>query len=319
MRHLFIADPLPLLSVAADTTIAFMREAARRGHEIHTAEVQDLTVAEGGRVFAGARATKVGEGEAWFELGAPSRLACQDFDVVWMRKDPPVDLAFVRVCQLLCLIRPPTLVVNDPRGLLELDEKLFALRFPDLVPESFVSRHIAELLAFREHLGGEMIVKPIGGCGGAGVFRLGPGDPNVRAVLELATQQGTQLQMAQRYVPEVREGDKRIIVLEGEPIGAVLRVPRADESRANFHVGGTAARAPLTDRDREICARLRPELERHGVLFAGIDVIGRYLTEINVTSPTGVREINRLEGSVLEARVLDAVERRVTTRPTREA
>jgi len=293
MRHLFIADPLPLLSVAADTTIAFMREAARRGHEIHTAEVQDLTVAEGGRVFAGARATKVGEGEAWFELGAPSRLACQDFDVVWMRKDPPVDLAFVRVCQLLCLIRPPTLVVNDPRGLLELDEKLFALRFPDLVPESFVSRHIAALLAFR--------------------------DPNVRAVLELATQQGTQLQMAQRYVPEVREGDKRIIVLEGEPIGAVLRVPRADESRANFHVGGTAARAPLTDRDREICARLRPELERHGVLFAGIDVIGRYLTEINVTSPTGVREINRLEGSVLEARVLDAVERRVTTRPTREA
>ena len=318
MRHLFIADPLPALSAAADTTIAFMREAARRGHEIHTAVVQGLTVAEGGRPFAQARATKVGDGEPWFELAAPSALACDDFDVVWMRKDPPVDLAFMRICQLLCLIRPPTLVVNDPRGLLELDEKLFALHFPDLAPESFVSRNIAELLAFREHLGGEMIVKPIGGCGGSGVFHLTREDHNVRALLELATQGETQLQMAQRYLPDVREGDKRIILLEGEPIGAVLRVPRAYESRANFHVGGTAARAPLTDRDREICARLRPELVRHGVLFAGIDVIGRHLTEINVTSPTGVREINRLEGTVLEARVLDVVEQRVAARPPRE-
>ncbi len=159
-----------------------------------------------------------------------------------------------------------------------------------------------------------MIVKPLGGCGGEGVFHLTPTDRNVRAILEMATRQGTEYQIAQRYIPEVRDGDKRIIVLEGEPIGAVLRVPQHWESRANFHVGGTPKRTTVSDRDREICSRIGPALVECGILLAGIDVIGDWLTEVNVTSPTGIREINALDGVCLEARVIDAIERRVAAR-----
>jgi glutathione synthase len=189
-------------------------------------------------------------------------------------------------------------------------EKLFGLQFPEIIPESLVSCQIEELLAFRDKLGGEMVIKPLHGAGGEGVFHLAPHDRNVGAILETATRHGSRYQLAQRYIPEIREGDKRIILLEGEPIGVVLRVPRYGETRANFHVGGKAERTELTDRDREICARIGPALLDRGVIFAGIDVIGRWLTEVNVTSPTGICEINWLEGTALEALVLDAVERR---------
>jgi glutathione synthase len=311
MRHAFIVDPLPALNVAKDSTIAFMREAARRGHELWTAQVDTLGVAEGGHAFAALAPTRLADGDPWYRLEPASAARLRDFDVVWMRKDPPYDLNYFFATHLLDRVEPPALVVNAPRGLRDVTEKLFTLRFPELCPETLVSRRIDELLAFREKLGGEMIIKPLGGAGGAGVFHLTREDRNVVSLLELATRHGTEYQMAQRYIPEVRKGDKRILLVEGEPVGAVLRVPLHWETRANFHVGGSPVRAKLTRRDREICARIGPVLVEHGIVFAGIDVIGDWLTEVNVTSPTGIREVNELDGVRLETKVLDSVERRV--------
>jgi glutathione synthase len=311
VRHAFIVDPLTSLSVDQDTTIAFMREAQRRGHQVHTCGVESLAASPGGRPVARLAPTRLRDGDPWYEADPELELPLTDFDVVWMRKDPPYNLEYLYATHLLSLVSPPALVVNDPRGLREVDEKLYALRFPEICPESLVTRSIADLLAFREKLGGEMIIKPIGGAGGEGVFHLSPDDRNVRAILELATGHGARYQVAQRYLPEIREGDKRIILVDGEPAGAVLRVPLHWESRANFHVGGSAQATGITERDREICDRIRPALIEEGILFAGIDVIGSSLTEINVTSPTGIREIRALGGPAIEEQVLDSVERRV--------
>jgi glutathione synthase len=310
MQHLFIVDPLPALRPAADTSVAFMREAARRGHRVCACLVRDLRIEPPGAPAARFVEIALREGDEWYQVLREGQSRLGDFDVVWMRKDPPYDLDYFFTTHLLSLVEPPALVTNDPRGLREVTEKLFVLRYPELTPRSLVSRRIDELLAFREQLGGEMILKPLDGCGGEGVFHLSGSDRNVQTILELATAHGTRYQIAQAYVPEVRDGDKRIILVEGEPRGAVLRVPLAWETRSNFHVGGTPARAALTARDREICARIGPDLRELGIVFAGIDVIGDWLTEINVTSPTGIQEIDRLEGAALEADVLDAVERR---------
>ncbi len=310
MRHLFIVDPVPGLNPDADTSVVFMREAARRGQRVATCGVADLSVGPGGRAHGRWSEVRVSEGRDWFAIEGQAAGELSEFDVVWMRKDPPYDLNYFFVTHLLDLVAPTTLVVNAPRGLREVTEKLFILQFPELCPESLVSRSIPELLEFRRKLDGEMVIKPLDGCGGEGVFHLTAEDRNVQAILELGTRHGTTYQIAQRYIPEVRDGDKRIIVVEGEPIGAVLRRPQHWETRANFHVGGTAIKAPITPRDREICARIGPALREFGIVFAGIDVIGQWLTEVNVTSPTGIQEINRLDGVVLEGRVLDAVERR---------
>jgi glutathione synthase len=310
MRHLFIVDPVPGLNPDADTSVVFMREASRRGHQVATCGVSELSVGPGGSARARWLETRVRDGRDWYEIAAQGSGELAEFDVVWMRKDPPYDLNYFFVTHLLDLVPATTLVVNAPRGLREVTEKLFILRFPDLCPESLVSRSIPELLEFRRKLGGEMVIKPLDGCGGEGVFHLTPEDRNVQTILELGTRHGTTYQIAQAYVPEVRDGDKRIIVVEGEPVGAVLRRPLHWETRANFHVGGTAVKTAVTEREREICARIGPSLREFGIVFAGIDVIGRWLTEVNVTSPTGIQEINRLDGVVLEKLVLDAVERR---------
>jgi len=310
MRHLFIVDPLPGLNPDADTSVVFMREAARRGHKVATCDVAELGVGPGGRAVGKWAETRVRDSHDWYEVAGEGSGSLGEFDVVWMRKDPPYDLNYFFTTHILDLVPATTLVVNAPRGLRDVTEKLFILRFPDLCPESLVSRSIRELLAFRDKLGGEMIIKPLDGCGGEGVFHLTKDDRNVQALLELGTKRGSTYQIAQRYIPEVRAGDKRIIVVEGEPVGAVLRVPQHWESRANFHVGGTAAKTPITARERAICARIGPELVAQGIVFAGIDVIGDWLTEVNVTSPTGIQEINRLDGVQLERLVLDAVLRR---------
>ena len=319
MRHLFIVDPLAALNVTQDTSVTFMREAARRDQQVFACGLSDLVVGPQGaaRAVVTQLTLDPAEDDAWYRAAAPHDAALSEFDVVWMRKDPPYDLSYFTATHLLSLVTPPTLVVNDPSGLREVTEKLFVLRYPDLTPESLVSRSMAALQAFREKLGGEMVIKPVEGCGGEGVFHLTPGDRNVTALLELSTQHETRYLIAQRYVPEVREGDKRVILLDGEPIGAVLRVPRANESRANFHVGGRAVKTEISDRDREIAARLAPGLREHGILFAGIDVIGDWLTEVNVTSPTGIVEINALDGVALERQVLDRVEQRVAERRAR--
>lgn len=313
MLHLFVIDPIERLDSEKDTTIAFLREADRRGHELAVCTIDTLELGPEGRPRAEAipaRTVDPISGGPWYEIGTARRTFLDEFDVVWMRKDPPFDMAFFYATHLLSMVAKSTLVVNDPLSLRDANEKLFALRFPAVCPPARVSRRIAELLAFQQEMGGEMIVKPLDGAGGEGIFHLKAGDRNTSAILEAATCHESRYIMAQRYLPEIREGDKRVILVEGEALGAVLRVPAEGESRANFHVGGQPAATEVDDRDREIAAAIGPELVRLGIVFAGIDVIGGWLTEVNVTSPTGLREIADLGGPRLEVDVLDAVERR---------
>jgi glutathione synthase len=237
-------------------------------------------------------------------------------DVVLMRQDPPFDMAYITATHLLEHIQPATLIVNDPAAVRNAPEKLFVTRFEGLMPPTLITSDRDEVLSFRaEHE--DIIVKPLYGNGGSGVFRLQPGDENLNALLEMFTQLFREPLIVQRYLPEVRQGDKRIILVEGEPVGAVLRVPAKGEARANLHVGGTAMKTTLTAREREICAAIGPTLREQGLLFVGIDVIGDYLTEINVTSPTGIQEIDRFDDSLLEARVWDAIEARLSERGAR--
>ena len=313
MRHLFVIDPIERLDPEKDTTIAFLREANGRGHELAVCTIDTLELGPEGRPRAEAipvRTVEPAADGAWYEVGSGGAAFLDEFDVVWMRKDPPFDMAFFYATHLLSMVAKSTLVVNDPLSLRDANEKLFALRFPAVCPPARVSRRIPELLAFQEEMGGEMIVKPLDGAGGEGIFHLRAGDRNTSAILEAATVHESRYIMAQRYLPEIRQGDKRVILVEGKALGAVLRVPAEGESRANFHVGGQAAATEVDDRDREIAAAVGPELVRLGIVFAGIDVIGGWLTEVNVTSPTGLREITDLGGPRLEVDVLDAVEAR---------
>ncbi len=313
MRHLFVIDPIERLDPEKDTTIAFLREADRRGHDLAVCTIDTLELGPGGRPRAKATPTRTTDPAAagdWYEVGGGRTAFLDEFDVVWMRKDPPFDMAFFYATHLLSMVAKSTLVVNDPLSLRDANEKLFALRFPEVCPPARVSRRIRDLLAFQEEMGGEMIVKPLDGAGGEGIFHLRAGDRNSSAILEAATGHESRYIMAQRYLPEIREGDKRVILVEGQALGAVLRVPAEGESRANFHVGGQPAATDVDERDREIAAAVGPELVRLGIVFAGIDVIGGWLTEVNVTSPTGLREIADLGGPRLEVDVLDAVEAR---------
>jgi glutathione synthase len=310
----FVMDPVEKEPMAASTTIVLMREAQERGHRVLYVDPADLEV-DDGRVRAEAV-------EIRLELGsdAPVRRGASrswdfdaEIDVAFQRKDPPVDRDYVVATQILDVCRK-TIVLNRPSSVITFNEKLLALRFADLMPETRVTRHIRELRGFMQAHGGQMIVKPLDGKGGEGIFHVVEDDRNLVSILEQSTRFGTRSVMAQEYLPEVRKGDKRILLLEGEPIGAVLRVPAAHESRANLHVGGTPARAPLDENDLEILARVGPFVRDHGLFFVGIDVIGGRLTEINVTSPTGVQEINALENARLEAQVLDRVEALVAGR-----
>jgi len=304
----FVMDPIAGIDITKDTTFVLMLEAQRRGHRLLYLEPQDLIVDDG---RAGARVrplTLRREPGNHFSLGEPRTVALDDAaDVVFQRKDPPVDADYVTATQILTLCRR-ALVLNRPEGILAANEKLYALHFPELMAETRVTRSIPELVDFLSKLGGEMIVKPLSGKGGEGIFHLRHDDRNLFSILEQSTRFGTQWVMAQRYLPDVRKGDKRIILLEGEPLGALLRVPADGETRANLHVGGRAVKTALDPDDRRIVDALRPALLRDGLFFVGIDVIGGRLTEVNVTSPTGVQEINALDGATLEARVIDRVE-----------
>lgn len=310
LRLLYVMDPLTNVHVDKDTTFAFMLEGQRRGHEQAYCLIDDLYV---DRTVPHARAhpVQVQRAAEHYTPGETRTAPLTDWDVVFMRKDPPFDMRFFFATHVLGLADPRrTLVVNRPSGLRDANEKLYALNFPTVIPESMVSSNHDRLKQFLDELGGEMIVKPLDGCGGAGIFHVHRGDRNLNSILEFSTDNGTRLVMAQRYLPAAREGDKRIIVIEGEPLGAILRIPREDETRGNIHVGGRVERAPLTDRDREICRAIAPRLAADGLYFVGLDVIGGFITEINVTSPTGVQEIDRLDGVCLEANLFDAVERR---------
>jgi len=237
----------------------------------------------------------------------------ETFDAIFMRKDPPANLPYLYTTMLLSLVdRRRTFILNDPAGLREANEKLYTLNFPAVIPPTLVTDRIDRLKIFLAEQGGEMVVKPLDGHGGEGVFVVAKKDRNLHVILETATEFETRFTMAQRYIPEIRAGDKRLIVLDGEPLGCTLRVPRADEHRGNIHVGGRCIKAQVTARDQEICRVLKPRLERDGLYFVGLDIIGDYLTEVNVTSPTGVQEINRLDEVELEAQVIDFVESRIT-------
>ncbi len=263
-----------------------------------------------GTVFAYTRALEVRrERGNHFTLGPPEATQLSRFDVVLMRQDPPFDMAYITATHLLEHIHPKTLVVNDPAHVRNAPEKLFVTHFPELMPPTLISSHIEEIRAFRrEHR--DIIVKPLFGNGGAGVFHITPDDENLNALLEMFTKLGREPVIVQRYLPEVRQGDKRIILIDGVAAGGVSRVPAVGEARANLHVGGQATKTALTPRERDICAAIGPELKARGLVFVGIDVIGDYMTEINVTSPTGIQEINRLDGAALERQIWDAIEAR---------
>jgi glutathione synthase len=312
-KFAFLMDPLDKVLVDKDTTFVFMLEAQFRGHNIYFLELRDL-YARGRHVMARARRcelTRRGNPHYKF-LDEGADYPIEHFDAVFMRKDPPADAAYLYATMLLSLADSrQTFVLNNPAGLREANEKLYALNFPNAIPPTLVTYEIPKLKAFLAEQGGEMIVKPLDGHGGEGVFLATSKDRNLGAILETVTQFETRLIMAQRYLPEARKGDKRLILLNGEPLGCTLRVPRDDEHRGNIHVGGNCVKAPITERDRDICRMLKPRLERDGLYFVGLDIIGDYLTEVNVTSPTGVQEIDRLDTANLEGQVIDFVESRV--------
>ena len=306
-------DPIETIDIDADSTFVLALEGQARGHALYHYLPQHLTLRDG-RLTAKARRLEVRREQGRHHSFGPfETIDLAAMDVVLMRQDPPFDMAYITATHLLEHVHPKTLVVNDPASVRNAPEKLYVTRFEGVMPPTLITADRDEIMAFRrEH--GDIIVKPLFGNGGAGVFRIRPDDENLGSLLEMFSQIYREPIIVQRYLPEIRQGDKRIILIDGEPVGAVLRVPATGEVRANLHVGGRAERSPLTDRDREICAAIGPALKRQGLVFVGIDVIGDYLTEINVTSPTGLQEINRLDGVKLEARVWDAIEARLAGR-----
>ncbi len=303
-----VMDPIEKINIDKDTTFVLMLEAQRRGHEVYFMELDDLFI-RGGTPHGRFRRVHVRRGTPHYEMTDFVAGALEDFDAILMRKDPPFDMKFFFATHLLSLVdERRCFVMNDPKGLREANEKLYALRFPEQIPQTLVASDRERLKGFMNELGGEMIIKPLDGCGGSGVFYLNQSDRNTNSILEAATDNGRKLIMGQRYLPEIRQGDKRIIMLNGEPLGAVLRVPLETETRGNIHVGGQCVKTEVTARDREICAALAPLLMADGLYFVGLDVIGGFLTEVNVTSPTGIQEINALDGVRLESQVIDFVE-----------
>ena len=300
-------DPIESINIDADSSFVLGLEAQARGYRLFHYLPKALAF-EQGRLTARAHPlTLRREKGNHFALGEPVQLDLATTDVVLMRQDPPFDMAYITATHLLEHIHPKTLVVNDPVSVRNAPEKLLVTHFPDLMPPTLITADPAQIKAFRQRHG-DIIVKPLFGNGGAGVFHLRPEDSNLNALIEMFTERSREPVMVQRYLPEVRRGDKRIILIDGEPAGAINRVPAEGEARSNMHVGGKPEKTPLTPRDREICAAIGPTLKKQGLIFVGIDVIGDYLTEINVTSPTGLQEVNRFEGTKLEADIWDAIE-----------
>jgi glutathione synthase len=300
-------DHVSTLTIAGDTTFALSLEAQRRGHLLFHYTPDRLSMVDG-KVYARVEAMQLQDvkGEH-YRLGEPVRADLGEMDVVLLRQDPPFDMNYITTTHLLERIHPATLVVNDPAWVRNSPEKIFVTEFPDLMPETLITKDPQEVAAFRR-AHGDIIVKPLYGNGGAGIFHLLEADRNLASLLEMFSELFREPFIVQRYLKEVRAGDKRIILIDGEPAGAVNRVPADHDSRSNMHVGGRAEKTEITDRDREICARIGPALRQRGFILVGIDVIGSFITEINVTSPTGVREVARFGGADIAALFWDAVE-----------
>jgi len=302
-------DPIDRIDIAGDSTFAMALEAQNRGHSLIYYGPRDLTFREG-KVTARVRSLSVRSVKGdHFTLGEAHVFDLSKADVVLMRQDPPFDMAYITATHVLEHIHPKTLVVNDPAHVRNAPEKIFVTQFRDLMPPTLITSDRREINEFRaEHK--DIILKPLYGNGGAGVFRVKPDDENLGALLEMFTQFYREPVIVQRYLAEVRRGDKRIILVDGEFAGAINRVPAVDDLRSNMARGGLAQRTELTAREREICQRLGPALRARGLLFVGIDVIGGYLTEINVTSPTDIRAISRLGGPDVAARIWDVIEQK---------
>lgn len=307
MKIAFQMDPIGPININADSTFRIAEEAQARGHALFYYTPDKLSYREG-RILARGHALTVQRVEGdHFALGPETEVDLSDFDVVWLRQDPPFDMFYITTTHLLERIHPKTLVVNDPFWVRNYPEKLLVLDFPDLTPPTMIARDLNDLKAFKAaHQ--DVILKPLYGNGGAGVFRLTPQDRNLASLHELFTAHSREPLIMQKFLPDVSNGDKRVILVDGTAVGAINRVPAAGETRSNMHVGGRPEKVGLSDRDLEICARIGPLLREKGQIFVGIDVIGDYLTEINVTSPTGIQELERFDGVNIAAKIWDAIE-----------
>jgi len=307
MKIAFQMDPIAPVDINADSTFRIAEEAQARGHELFYYTPDALAYVEG-RVTARGCPLEVRRVKGdHFSLGEPREADLSEFDVVWLRQDPPFDMHYITTTHLLQRVMPGTLVVNDPFWVRNFPEKLLVLDFPQLMPPTAIARDLATIRAFKDRHG-DVILKPLYGNGGAGVFHLSESDRNLSSLHELFTGFSREPLIVQKYLPEIKNGDKRVILVDGEAVGAINRIPAQGETRSNMHVGGRPEKVALNDRDREICATIGPLLREKGQVFVGIDVIGDYLTEINVTSPTGIQELERFDGIKVAAMIWEAIE-----------
>ena len=305
MDHIASIDP------AGDTTFALMLEAQSRGHQLLHYTVDRLAMGDGHVTAAMEPVSVVDQTEHFYSLGAAAATDLADVDCVLMRQDPPFDMGYITATHLLERVHPATFVMNNPKNVRNAPEKIFVTEFPDLMPPTLITRDADQIREFRDEFG-DIIIKPLYGNGGAGVFQLSHQDQNLSSLIEMFSQQFPEPFVIQQYLKDVRAGDKRIILVDGEIAGAINRVPAAGESRSNMHVGGRPEPTKLTEREREICARIGPALKASEFILVGIDVIGDYMTEINVTSPTGLREVQRFDGINIAAQVIDCLEQKTS-------
>ncbi len=309
LKVAFQMDPITAVDIDADSTFRIAEEAQARGHDLFVYTPDKLAYREG-RVMARGQSLSVQRVKGdHAQLGPVEDVDLADFDVVWLRQDPPFDMGYITTTHLLDMVHPSTLVVNDPFWVRNYPEKLLVLNFQDLTPPTMIARDLETLKTFRaDH--GDVILKPLYGNGGAGVFKLRADDGNLASLHELFSGINREPLIMQKFLPAVSQGDKRVILVDGEPVGAINRVPAAGETRSNMHVGGKPEKVALTKRDRDICAAIGPLLREKGQIFVGIDVIGEWLTEINVTSPTGLQELERFDGVNVTAKIWEAIEAR---------
>ncbi len=307
MKIAFQMDPIGPININADSTFRIAEEAQKRGHELFYYTPDHLAYQEGRLTARGYPLTVQRVKGDHAILGEFQEVDLADFDVIWLRQDPPFDMHYITTTHLLDMVHPSTLVVNDPFWVRNYPEKLLVLNFPDLTPPTAIARDLDTIKAFKaKHK--DVILKPLYGNGGAGVFRLGPDDRNLASLHELFTGFSREPLIVQKFLPDVSNGDKRVILINGDPVGAINRVPAAGETRSNMHVGGRPEKVGLTERDLEICAKIGPLLREKGQVFVGIDVIGDYLTEINVTSPTGIQELERFDGINVAEKIWQVIE-----------
>lgn len=304
-------DPVMAVDPHADSTYALMREASKRGYELFHYQPTSLSL-RGKKLTAMGEEVEILSGNPHARLGPRQRLELSQMDVLLLRQDPPFDMAYITTTHMLEHVMDDVLVVNDPIWVRNAPEKLLVMHYPELMPETLVTCDPLEIRAFREEFG-DIIIKPLFGNGGAGVFKLTREDPNLASLLEMFAERSAEPLMIQRFLPDVAAGDKRIILADGEVVGAINRVPQAGEARSNMHVGGRPEKISMSPRDHEICAAIGPMLKERGLIFVGIDVIGNHITEINVTSPTGLQELDRFDGINSAGILLDAIEARLAS------